>query len=1284
MEQEIMAKLENYDSYEGIAIIGMAGRFPKANNTSEFWRNLRDGIECITFFSDRELKQAGIEPALLQKPNYVKARGVLEGIDLFDAAFFGFSSRESEIMDPHHRLLLECAWEALEDAGYDSERFPGRIGIFAGQSLNSYLLLNVFPSLDRTIGVGSLQAAIGNDKDSLTTNISYRLNLKGPGITIQSSSSTSLVAVCIACQSLLTYQSDMALAGGVTADAQSICGYLYEEGGIVSPDGHCRTFDAKAQGFVPGSGMGIVVLKRLAEALKDGDQIYAVIKGNAINNDGSAKVSYTAPSVDGQAEVIAEAQALAGFNPETITYIEAHGTGTNMGDPIEVAALTQAFRAGTAKKRFCALGSVKSNVGHLDTAAGVTGLIKTALALKHKQIPPSLHFEKANPKIDFENSPFYVNTKLTEWKTDGFPRRAGVTSLGMGGTNAHVVLEEAPAREDSGPSRAWQLWLLSAKTKTALEQATVNLVKHLKGNPALNPADVAYTLQVGRREHHQRRMAVCRGIEDGCVALEQLDPSRVITADCESGGSSVVFMFSGQGAQYVNMGLGLYREETFFREQVDRCSELLKPELGIDPRTVIYPREELTETAAEQLKQTAITQPALFIIEYALARLWMKWGIQPQAMIGHSIGEYTAACLAGVFKLEDALKLVALRGRLMQSLPEEAMPDPILETFTRQVAKIKLNPPQIPLISNVTGKMVTAGEMAEPGYWTRHLRQTVCFSAGITSLLQDPKRILLEVGPGQTLATLAKQHLANDSGRIILTSIWRPDQKQPDEAFLLDILGRLWLAGIPVNWNRFYGEEERSRVSLPTYPFERRHYWIEPPKMNEGSLLVKSTPVIIKEQAAGGHSEIQKRLAQIWGKVLGLNEVSIHANFYELGGDSIMSVQVIADLPDLKLEATDFFQYPTIAELSQYIETLPVSREPAELPKTERMSIAGSFTDIPDVKQSQILENIVPFNEVLYKDCFYNAFFPIIYHFNRDLHPFLADDLFIYQYHPAKQGIKIDIDYLSFKGMERILNELGINVDQKLVSDNLAHDLIQTLAAQKLAILRIDCYYEPIRYDTYQETHWEHCLLVYGYDQTSRVFYILEHDDLNSLTYKPQTISYQDLFQAYQGYLTNFQKGQAIPSYYEFGTIENSSANILPAVIPVDQKPVFGSNILAQKEQLLGSLDSLLGFKADLERLVTDETLLAGHLEELIYIINKILKAKAGERYQISILLDAPANLSAILDNIIAAWNYLKITTEKYKYSKVFRLGDFTTGIGKLDRIFQLEHSYNEELFSIL
>jgi acyl transferase domain-containing protein len=873
-----------------IAIIGMSGRFPGANNLDQFWQNLCDGVESIRQFTDEELKTFGVSHESLRDPNFVKAGAILERIEMFDAMFFGYSPKEAEILDPQQRIFLECAWQAMEDAGYGSQTRQNLVGVFAGTSMSTYLLYHLLGNEE--ISQDTFLAMIGNDKDFLSTRVSYELNLKGPSIDVQTACSTSLVAVHLACQSLLSYQCDMALAGGVSVQAPGRTGYYYLPGGISSPDGHCRAFDAKAQGTVFGSGLGVVVLKRLADALSDRDAIHAVIKGSALSNDGSSKIGYVAPSIDGQAQAIAMAQSIAGVDAETISYVEAHGTGTALGDPAEVEALTKAFRASTNKTNFCAIGSVKSNIGHLDAAAGIAGLIKTVLALKRKKLPASLYYERPNPQIDFASSPFYVNQRLREWKSEGSKLRAGVSSFGVGGTNAHVILEQAPEAEPSGRSRKYQLIMVSAKSGIALETASRNLARHLREHPREDLADVAYTLQVGRERMNHRRVVICRDAQEAVRLLESDDPQRALTAYQEAESRMVVFMFPGGGAQYVNMGLGLYQTEEVFRREVDRCSALLKTGLGCDIRDYLYPKPEGLAEANKWIKRTSIGLPALFAVEYAMAKQLEQWGIKANAMIGHSLGEYVAACLAGVFSLEDVLKIVKLRGELFEELPrggmvsvaadegwvremigeglsiaavngpeqvvvsgqEAAIADfchrmeqagmehqrvqievaahsslveGILDRYEDYVRGVKKEEPSERYISNVSGKWVRAEEATDAKYWRRQLRQTVRFNEGVKEVMEAGAAVMVEVGPGQTLGSLVKMQKKGQGSEWVIGTMRRPHEEQDDLEYLTGAIGKLWLAGVDIDWGKYYREEERSRVGLPTYPFESQRYWIE-------------------------------------------------------------------------------------------------------------------------------------------------------------------------------------------------------------------------------------------------------------------------------------------------------------------------------------------------------------------------------------------------------------------------------------------------------------------------
>jgi acyl transferase domain-containing protein len=867
-----------------IAVVGLAGRFPDAADASAFWRNLENGIESLTSFSDAELAASGIEAKYLDDPNFVKKGTFLEGAELFDAAFFGLSPLEAETLDPQHRLFLECSWEAMEDAGYFGESGGGPVGVFAGCSMNSYLLTILARNRAALEAAGPYQLMIGNDKDFLATRVSYKLNLTGPSVTLQTACSTSLVAVQMACQSLQARQCDMALAGGVALHFPQKTGHLYVPGMIFSPDGHCRPFDSHAGGIRGGAGAGVVVLKRLADALHSGDSIRAVILGAAVNNDGAGKMGYTAPSVEGQAAVVTAALAAGRVDPASISYVEAHGTATPVGDPIEIAALERAFGS-TDRKRFCAIGSVKGNIGHLDAAAGVAGLIKTVLALEHKRIPASLNFREPNPQIDFANSPFFVNDKLGPWDSPDGPRRAGVSSFGIGGSNAHVVLEEAPAPEQTVVRWPTQLLTLSARSSSALEAATVKVTSYLAEHPSISLADACYTMQIGRKRFPHRRVVICSTREEALKTLASGDRRTMFSALEDAVRRPVTFMFTGQGSQHAGMARGLYEFQPVFRQELDFCAEVLKPEIGCDLRDVLYS----PSGDASVLNETWLAQPALFAVEYALARMWISWGVEPDSAIGHSIGEYVAACLAGVFSPEDALRLIAARGRIMQKmapgsmlavpLPERELVglingrislaainapslctvsgtqadlaalqerlrasriesrllftshafhssamDEAVEIFGQRVQRLRLCEPRLPFMSNLTGRPILAGEATDHNYWAQHLRQTVRFADGIRALA-SPGRIFLEVGPGQTLATFAQETSRGIQDCEVFASLPQVKDPQPESAFILKTLGKLWMAGVDLNWSGVHAGERLQRVSLPTYPFERQRYW---------------------------------------------------------------------------------------------------------------------------------------------------------------------------------------------------------------------------------------------------------------------------------------------------------------------------------------------------------------------------------------------------------------------------------------------------------------------------
>lgn len=900
-----------------IAIVGMAGRFPGADDIEAFWRNIRDGVESVTIFSDQQLRERGVSAELLDDPHYVKSGVVFEGADQFDAEFFGYTPRDAELLDPQQRIFLECAWTALEHAGYDPSQQLGAVGIYAGSGANLYLMKHLLPhhGLDHGSNIADLLGLMsGNAADALCTRVAYKLNLRGPAVTVQTACSTSLVGVHLACQALLGYECDMALAGGVSLNLLQSGGYRYQPGAIFSPDGHCRAFAADAAGTVLGSGAGIVVLRRLADALRDGDTIHAVIKGSAVNNDGADKVGFTAPSICGQAAVIRAAQALAEVSAESIAYIEAHGTGTALGDPIEIAALTEAFRTSTDKKNYCAIGSVKTNVGHLDAAAGITGLIKTVLSLKNGTLLSSLNCHEPNPQIDFAQSPFYVNTEARPWPPSQYPRRAGVSSFGIGGTNAHVIVEEAPtgiATTQQNPSDGnWLLLPLSARSEKALQQTCQQLADHLELHPGQSLVDVASTLLLGRKRFSYRAVALARTREDAIATLRSAaEPwfCQGVVLTPQTGSSrqpGIAFLFPGQGSQYVDMGRALYDTAPVFREIMDQCCQQLQPELGVDLRELIYPDQAVQAEAAAQLRQTALTQPALFVIEYAMARQWMAWGVQPEAMLGHSVGEYVAACLSGVFGLDDALQLLAQRARLMQSTEVGAMlavhvseaelsveldgicdlaavnaeglcvlsgthaaiaqveavltqrgitaqrlpvshafhsslVEPVLQDFLRALENIPLHEPQIPFVSNVTGQWITAAQACSPQYWVQHLRQTVRFHDGLGTLLAKADRVVLEVGPGDTLSVLARRHPALGINRPVLASQCHPKRRahnrgnggndgNAEQPALC--AARLWVAGVALDYKTVFNLSQGRRIPLPTYPFARQSYWVQPPE----------------------------------------------------------------------------------------------------------------------------------------------------------------------------------------------------------------------------------------------------------------------------------------------------------------------------------------------------------------------------------------------------------------------------------------------------------------------
>jgi phthiocerol/phenolphthiocerol synthesis type-I polyketide synthase E len=873
--------MKNKQKYTGleIAVVGIACRYPGSGNWRQFWDNLANGVESIVPISDEELKAEGVDEATLSNPEFIKVRSRLNDKENFDYGFFDYSQNEAALMNPVHRIFHECVWEALEDAGYNPDQVKGPIGVYAGagDDLNwrAYSVLkNTGEDID------DFTMSLINSKDNIATMLSYKLDLKGPSFSVYTACSTSLTAINLACKGLLLGEAKMAVAGGVTVITAKQAGYMFQEGMIYSADGHCRSFDKDASGTVSGEGAGVVVLKRLTDAINDGDHIYGIIKGSAINNDGNRKVGYTAPSVEGQMECIKKAQLFAKVDPASISYVETHGTATRLGDPIEIEALNIAFNKNTEKH--CAIGSVKSNIGHTDTAAGVAGFIKAILSLKNKQIPPSLNFSAPNPEIDFDGGPFYVNTALKPWSSgnEEMPLRAAISSFGIGGTNAHAILEEAPEREPSDPGRKHLLLAISAKNENALQRYAGKLREFLANEPDTNLADAAFTLQTGRKHFGRRHCIAFSNREELLTALDN-PKLKELALKSKDRSNNVVFMFSGQGSQYANMAKGLYDSDKFFKEELDKGLDALKTLTGTDFSSMLF----TDKAEGSPINETRYTQPLLFVTEYALAKLLGNMGITPRYMIGHSIGEYVAACLSGVFSFEDALALVAKRGELMHgvapgsmlSVPvteEEAkgyladglslaavngpqqvvfsgtdeaieklkaaldakdtphitlhtshafhsqMQDGILADYKVAAEKVTYNKPQIPFVSNLTGEFIKDDEAMSAQYWTDHLRNTVRFSAGLKTLLgKAGDAVYIEVGPGQALTSLLKQQPAKTAP--IGIGLVRPIKETMDDAqFFTNRVGQLWANGININWAGYYQGEKRNRIPLPTYAFE--------------------------------------------------------------------------------------------------------------------------------------------------------------------------------------------------------------------------------------------------------------------------------------------------------------------------------------------------------------------------------------------------------------------------------------------------------------------------------
>ncbi|WP_372009383.1 beta-ketoacyl synthase N-terminal-like domain-containing protein [Paenibacillus chitinolyticus] len=881
---------------QGIAVIGMSVKFPGAGNPEAYWNLLSRGVHAVRMFSDEELREAGIPENVFNHPQYVKAKGVLEDPELFDAEFFGMSPRETELTDPQQRLFLECGYEALEDAAYVPDTYAGRIGVFGGCTISTYMLSQIAKQGPHSNLEELTALMLGNDKDFLTSRLSYKLNLRGPGMTVQTACSTSLVAVHMACQSLMSGESDIALAGGSSVTFPNHAGYRYQQGLIFSPDGVCRAFDHKAQGTVFGNGVGVVVLKRLEKAAEDGDFVYAVIRGSAVNNDGGLKAGFTAPSPEGQAEVIADAIAAAGVHPDTISYVEAHGTGTAVGDPIEVVGLTMAYRQWTDRSGFCAIGSVKTNIGHLDCAAGVAGLIKTVLALRHRQIPPSLHFHEQNPQIDFVNSPFFVNTKLTDWKVESYPRRAGVSSFGIGATNAHVVLEEAPNREEVAYVRPWHALLLSAKTETALEAACERMSAYLSENPLTPLEEIAYTTQVGRKAYPLRRAVVCQNAEEAGRLLSRRTEGGTVRHSDEF--PAMAWIFMPWREDRLPGLLELCRTEPVFRRELQEA--LARAEavsgLALNAITSVLCSDDTHYTQMPQL--TSRMRVVLSVAaSYSLAAVFGQLGLQPALVGGVKEGGYAAACIAGLYSIEDAFRLAIARAIFEEGGEEEA--------YTRTVGDIFHAAARIPYLNGDQDDFRSDPDQPSAERWLHNAHRAA---------LQDSHMRLVSIG-----APLG------DESEGTLSCF--------DAYSWTDTLADLWEGGADLDWQARTSLEKRRRVPLPTYPFERRRYVIRGPEGHnvdweaERKAAVHETQV---EPADSGQFEdgnprrtLERNLILFYQEVLGQPSIDIHVPLYQLGADSLSKMQVISRIQEtypILLNVERMYGAQTIAELADSIE----------------------------------------------------------------------------------------------------------------------------------------------------------------------------------------------------------------------------------------------------------------------------------------------------------------------------------------------------------------------------
>ena len=910
-----------------VAIVGLAGRFPGAGDVRQFWHNLCQGVESISSLSDEELSASGVSPKVIANPHHVKADATLSGYDMFDAAFFGYGAREATIMDPQQRLFLECCWEAIEDAGFDPERSDKLVGVYAGAGLSEYFFHYLYPQRSRAGFFDPFEIGTANNICSLAARVSYKLNLKGPSLVVQTACSSSLVAVHLAVQSLLNEECDLALAGGVSILMPVKTGYLYQVDGILSPDGHCRPFDADARGTVFGSGLGVVVLKRVGDALADGDLIRAVIKGSAVNNDGASKAGFTAPNPEAQAEVVIEALAVADAHPDTITYVEAHGTGTALGDPIEVTALKKALgRSGKNQKR-CGLGSVKANIGHLDAAAGIAGLIKTTLALQHKLIPPSLNFRRLNPNINFEDSPFYVNTELRDWESNGSPRRAGVSSFGLGGTNCHIVLEEAPHQRRDAAARQWHILPLSAKSPAALEAVASRLAQHAAEQGDLDLGDAAFTLQIGKRQWPHRRAVIARRKDETIKDLLSGASQNAWDGAKQIGPQRIAFVFPSENSQSHAAVNSLYDEEPTFRRYANSCASVLRELTGLEVSGDLLAagEDDSTQRRNDPISQT-LRLASFFVVEYSMARTLMDWGVMPEAVAGAGVGQYAAACVAGIMTVEDAFTLITADAYHHSTSSNEGSDQ------SHILGRMQFRPPRINYLSPVTAEWLSSQEAAHPDLWQGSLCYKGQVEPQLRKLVEAGFNVVIAVGPAEQLKSVARQLATGPQQFLMLSPVEGAADPTERTRHLHEVIARLWVNGAPIDWGKYNSGIRRKKTSLPAYPFEPKRYWpdlSEKPSQVSAEAQVAETQVDEGAQSparppalAADAATPEECLTQLFRELLGINHIEATDRFTDLGGDSLAATQLasrIRDLFGITLSLRSILEQPTVAAVSEMI-----------------------------------------------------------------------------------------------------------------------------------------------------------------------------------------------------------------------------------------------------------------------------------------------------------------------------------------------------------------------------